>query len=44
MGFVIKAFGLILVLGAAGLVGYSLLADLSPPQADIVLPVQLNVD
>jgi len=40
-------FKLILVLailGGIGLTGYAYLADLSPAQSDVVLPVELDAD
>lgn len=44
MGRIIKlVFGLA-VLGFAGLTGYAYLADYSPAQTEVTLPVTLNAD
>ena len=44
MKFIVKSLLLLVALGALGLVGYAFLADLTPEQIDVTLPVQLNVD
>ena len=44
MGRVIKAVLVLLVLGFAGLVGYSYLADLTPEAHEVTVPVILNAD
>jgi len=44
MGRIIKAVLVLAVLGFAGLTGFAYLADLSPDQAEITLPVTLNAD
>lgn len=44
MKFIIKSLALLTLLGALGLVGYAFLADLTPDQIDVTVPVQLNVD
>lgn len=44
MGRIIKALFLLGVLGFLGLTGYAYLADLSPDQAEVKVPVTLNAD
>ena len=44
MGRIIKLLFLLLVLGFIGLTGYSYLADLSPKQQQVTVPVTLNAD
>ena len=44
MGRIIKLVFLLAVLGFAGLTGYAYLADLSPVQEEVTLPVTLNAD
>ena len=44
MRFLIKSLVLLILLGGIGLVGYAVLADLSPPRKDVTLPVQIDVD
>jgi hypothetical protein len=44
MGRLIKAVLVLVVLGFAGLVGYTLVADLSPDTAEVKVPVTLNAD
>lgn len=44
MGRLIKALVVVAVLGFAGLVGYAYVADLSPSQAEVKLPVTLHAD
>ena len=41
---VIKAVLVLAILGAVGLVGYAYLADLTPNQAEVRVPVILNAD
>lgn len=41
---VIKAVLVLALFGMAGLVGYAYLADLSPNQAEVRVPVVLNAD
>lgn len=42
MGRLIKAVLVLLVIGLIGLTGYAYLADLSPTQTEVTLPVTLN--
>lgn len=44
MGRIIKALFLLAILGFLGLTGYAYLADLSPDQAEVKVPVTLNAD
>lgn len=44
MGRIFKALLVLVVLGFAGLTGYAYLADLSPTQAEVKVPVTLNAD
>lgn len=44
MRFLIKTVMLLALAGGVFLVGYAFLADLSPNQTDVVLPVELDVD
>ena len=44
IGFLIKFFLLVIVLGGAGLVGYAYLADFSPPQSETVQTIELSLD
>jgi hypothetical protein len=40
----VKLLVVLALLGAVALVGYAYLADFSPPQAPVTVPVTLNVD
>ena len=42
MGRIIKAVLMLALLGFVGLAGYAYLADLSPDQSEVKLPVTLN--
>lgn len=42
MGRIFKAVLVLAILGFAGLTGYAYLADLSPTQAEVKVPVTLN--
>lgn len=44
MGILLKLIAFLLIVGAAGLVGYAYLGDLSPEQSDVTAPVTLNAD
>lgn len=44
MGRIIKVLFLLVVLGFLGLTGYAYLADLSPEQTEMKVPVTLNAD
>ncbi len=44
IGFLFKFFGLVVLLGSIGLVGYAYLADLAPPQTEIIQPIELSID
>jgi hypothetical protein len=44
MGRIFKALLVLVVLGFIGLIGYAYLADLRPLQAEVKVPVTLNVD
>lgn len=44
LGRLVKLVFLLLLVGAVALVGYAYLADLSPQQEQITLPVTLNAD
>lgn len=44
MGRILKAVLVLGILGFAGLTGYAYLADLSPRQTEITVPVILNAD
>ncbi len=44
MGILFKLIAFLLIVGAAGLVGYAYLGDLSPEQSDVTAPVTLNAD
>ena len=44
MGRIIKAVFLLAILGFIGLTGYAYLADLSPHQGEVKVPVTLNAD
>ncbi|MFN3846835.1 MAG: hypothetical protein ACK4RZ_13585 [Paracoccaceae bacterium] len=44
MGRILKAVVVLGVLGFVGLTGYAYLADLSPNQTEITVPVILNAD
>lgn len=44
MGRIIKALFLLAILGFIGLTGYAYLADLTPDQAEVKVPVTLNAD
>lgn len=44
MGRIIKALFLLAILGFLGLTGYAYLADLSPDQGEVKVPVTLNAD
>lgn len=44
MGRIIKLLLLLAILGLAGLTGYAYLADLSPEQHDVTLPVTLDAN
>lgn len=44
IGRIIKLVVLLVVLGAIGLTGYAYLADLSPSQEQVTVPVTLNAD
>lgn len=44
MGRIIKALFLLAILGFIGLTGYAYLADLSPAQGEVKVPVTLNAD
>lgn len=41
---ILKLLFLLIILGFAGLTGYAYLADLSPVQTEVKLPVTLNAD
>jgi hypothetical protein len=42
--FLVKLLVFLVVVGAAGLVGYAYLGDISPSQTDVIEPVNLNAD
>ena len=44
MGRLIKAAFLLVILGFIALTGYAYLADFSPAQGDVTMPVVLNAD
>ena len=44
MGRIIKALFLLAILGFIALAGYAYLADLSPSQSEVKVPVTLNAD
>lgn len=44
MWFLIKSILILALLGGGGLVGYAMLADLSPARDTVVVPVQIDVD
>ena len=44
MGRIIKVLFLLILLGFIGLTGYAYLADLSPDQTEVKVPVTLNAD
>ena len=44
MGRIIKSLFLLAILGFIGLTGYAYLADLSPAQGEVKVPVTLNAD
>ncbi len=44
MGRLIKLLVVLVVLGFAALVGYAYLADLTPQNADVKIPVTLHAD
>lgn len=44
MGRIIKALVVLVVLGFIGLSGYAYIADLSPAQGEVKVPVTLNAD
>lgn len=44
VGRILKAVFVLGLLGFAGLTGYAYLADLSPEQSQITVPVTLNAD
>ncbi len=44
MGRIFKALLVLAVLGFIGLTGYAYLADLSPAQVEVKVPVTLNAD
>ena len=44
VGRILKAVFMLVGLGFAGLTGYAYLADLSPTQTEVTLPVTLNAD
>ena len=44
IGFLFKLFGLVVLLGGIGLVGYAYLADLSPPQMEFIQPIEVSID
>lgn len=44
MGRIIKVLFLLVVSGFLGLTGYAYLADLSPEQTEMKVPVTLNAD
>ncbi|MGB3147817.1 MAG: hypothetical protein WBA91_08680 [Paracoccaceae bacterium] len=39
----IKALLILAIVAFAGLVGFAYLADMAPPQSEVVQPVELNV-
>ena len=44
MGRIIKALFLLAILGLIGLTGFAYLADLSPDQSEVKVPVTLDAD
>lgn len=44
MGRIIKALFVLAILAFVGLTGFAYLADLSPDQAEVKVPVTLNAD
>lgn len=44
LGRIFKLVFVLVILGAVGLVGYAYLADLSPDQKQVTVPVTLNAD
>ncbi|WP_256377155.1 hypothetical protein [Tabrizicola sp. TH137] len=44
MGRIFKAVLVLAILGFAGLTGFAYLADLSPVQGEVKVPVTLNAD
>ncbi|ESW60606.1 MAG: hypothetical protein Q27BPR15_11050 [Rhodobacter sp. CACIA14H1] len=44
MGRIIKALFLLAILGFIALTGFAYLADLSPSQSEVKVPVTLNAD
>ena len=44
MGRIIKALFLLAILGFIGLTGFAYLADLSPDQSEVKVPVTLDAD
>ncbi|MFT4619764.1 MAG: hypothetical protein ACI9KS_001548 [Sulfitobacter sp.] len=44
IGFLFKFFGLVVLLGGIGLVGYAYLVDLAPPQTEFVQQIEVSVD
>lgn len=44
VGRIVKLVFVLVILGFVGLTGYAYLADLTPPQGEITLPVTLNAD
>jgi hypothetical protein len=44
LGRIFKLVFILVLLGAVGLVGYAYVADLSPKQEQVTVPVTLNAD
>jgi hypothetical protein len=44
LGRIFKLVFILVLLGAVGLVGYAYVADLSPAQEQVTVPVTLNAD
>lgn len=44
MGRIIKAIFVLAILGFIGLTGFAYIADLSPDQGEVKVPVTLNAD
>lgn len=44
VGRILKAMVVLAILGFAGLTGYAYLADLTPGQTQVTVPVTLNAD
>lgn len=44
MGRIIKAIFVLAILGIIGLTGFAYIADLSPNQGEVKVPVTLNAD